>query len=198
MDTISVSSGRYSLFVSAPYNRDFRERVKELSGHWNREKRRWEIPVGRKDEAVAAIEECFPGARIERHVRKERFGPGSIGALVSGIARSPECLNGDTVARIVYIAYWMGAEAGAGKASRESAEMIREMRERAGKSRYEALINDCIRNKNRVFIEECLRKKTSELGVLQTQHFNAIIEQTISILGGEGHENDDTASCGGE
>lgn len=163
---IKERNGR--LIIKTPFNPEFVSAIKELGARWNGQEKTWSTGVEKKNEVVALVKRYFE-QETEKAAEKEDTNEKNLKSRVDEIVADENVFyQGDTVERLVAFAYEYGREAATKEVSDQYRTMIREMRKRAEKSRYQSLINDAIGDRDYITLPEYSGRKTKEIGKLKT------------------------------
>ena len=149
------------LGVISPYNKDFSEAMKELHARWKPDEKLWTFQADKRAEVEAAIARCYG--------TEDSVTAGTVIDAVNSIIEDRQALySGDTIERIIAFAYYYGREQATKEVSDAYRSLIRDMRKRADKSRYTALINEAIGDKNYLLFGDYPGRITKEIGKLKT------------------------------
>ena len=162
-----------ALTIKTPYkNTEFTEEIKKLGGYWKREEKVWYSNVKHLQEINALLEQYFPVEgqedKKEEPVRKSQEQTTLLELIDRCTADKSILFEGDTIARAIAVAYYVGRERATKEVSDAYRKKIREMHQKAQKSRYSALINDVIGDKDYLLFPDYTGRVTQELGCLKT------------------------------
>ena len=151
------------LIVKTPYNRAFADGMKFLHSKWDPDEKCWIAEPGRREEIESLIARTFP--------EKQEDNPQTMKAIVDRLIAEPSILyEGDSVDRLILFSFYYGLEKGVHTTSDQYKDLIRSMRKRATKSRYKALINEVIGDKDYIVLPEYPQRITKELGDMETNY----------------------------
>ena len=157
------------LIIRTPYSPAFVSAVKALGARWNKEEKVWIAEPEVRDQIDQLIRELFSD---ETSVRPEA-GPEAkvtLRSRVDAVVQSPEAVySGDTIDRMIYFAFQYGRETATKEVSDAYHSLIRGMRLKAKRSRYQFLINEAIGNKDFLSFPAYSGRRTRELGGLETK-----------------------------